>query len=160
MNYGLLLGSPSNVFFFQLAFISWMVTLGSCLICQIISFILPPNENGCDTLEQRWEILRHYFENHGNVAKMQQNHLFGWSWFWSWWVCKQAKLRIWGTETRWHRWTIICWVLSKISVTPTIFVKPLLKYSCTQSIGYCMASWAAIWMKLFPIINRKDYTFK
>ena len=21
------------------------------------------------TLEQRWEILRHYFENHGNVAK-------------------------------------------------------------------------------------------
>ena len=21
------------------------------------------------TLKQRWEILRHYFENHGNVAK-------------------------------------------------------------------------------------------
>ena len=21
------------------------------------------------TLEQRWEILRHYFENHGNVAE-------------------------------------------------------------------------------------------
>ena len=44
----------------------------------------------------------------------------------------------------WHRWTIICGVPSKISVTPTshrqltlyrtIFVKPLVKYSCTQSI--------------------------
>ena len=44
----------------------------------------------------------------------------------------------------WHRWTIICVMLSKISVTPTsqrqltlkktIFVKPFVKYSCTQSI--------------------------
>ena len=34
-------------FFFQLVFISWMVTLSSCLIWQIISFILPPNEYGC-----------------------------------------------------------------------------------------------------------------
>ena len=41
-----------------------MVTLSSCLICQIISFILPPNEYAnmvVYTLEQRWEILRHYF---------------------------------------------------------------------------------------------------
>ena len=34
-------------FFFQLVLISWMITLSSCLIWQIISFILPPNENGC-----------------------------------------------------------------------------------------------------------------
>ena len=33
--------------FFQLVLISWMVTLCSCLIWQIISFILPPNEYGC-----------------------------------------------------------------------------------------------------------------
>ena len=30
----------------------------------------------------------------------------------------------------------------------------------TDPIGYCMAVEAAIWMKLFSIINRKDYTFK
>ena len=34
-------------FFFQLVLISWMATLSSCLIWQIISFILPPNEYGC-----------------------------------------------------------------------------------------------------------------
>ena len=34
-------------FFFQQVLISWMVTLSSCLIRQIISFILPPNEYGC-----------------------------------------------------------------------------------------------------------------
>ena len=39
------------------------------------------------TLEQRWEILRHYFEKF-----WQKNHLFRWSSFWSWRVCKQAKL--------------------------------------------------------------------
>ena len=33
--------------FFQLVLISWMVTLISCLIWQIISFILPLNEYGC-----------------------------------------------------------------------------------------------------------------
>ena len=33
--------------FFQLVLISWMVTLSSCMIWQIISFILPPNEYGC-----------------------------------------------------------------------------------------------------------------
>ena len=35
------------MFFFQLVLISWMVTLSSCLIWQIISFTLPPNEYGC-----------------------------------------------------------------------------------------------------------------
>ena len=34
-------------FFFQLVFISWMVTLSSCLIWQIISFSLSSNEYGC-----------------------------------------------------------------------------------------------------------------
>ena len=34
-------------FIFQLGLISWMVTLSSCLIWQIISFILPPNEYAC-----------------------------------------------------------------------------------------------------------------
>ena len=34
-------------FFFQLVLISLMVTLSLCLISQIISFILPPNEYGC-----------------------------------------------------------------------------------------------------------------
>ena len=34
-------------FFVQLVFISWMVTLSSCLIWQIISFILPLNKYGC-----------------------------------------------------------------------------------------------------------------
>ena len=33
--------------FFQLVLISWIVTLSSCLIQQIISFILPPNKYGC-----------------------------------------------------------------------------------------------------------------
>ena len=32
----------------------------------IISFIFPQNGNA---LEQRWEILRNYFENHGDVAE-------------------------------------------------------------------------------------------
>ena len=51
-------GSQSNVFFFQLVPIWWMVTLSSCLISQRISFILPPNE--------------------------KKNHLFRWSSFWPW----------------------------------------------------------------------------
>ena len=49
-----------------------MVILSSCLIRPIIKFILPLNEYGCvyastsSTLEQRCEILRRFFENHGN----------------------------------------------------------------------------------------------
>ena len=56
-------------FFFQQVLFSWMVTLSSCLIWQIIGFILSPNEYGFDTLEQHWEILRHYYKNHGNVCE-------------------------------------------------------------------------------------------
>ena len=44
--YFFVLGPPSN-FFLQLVLISWMITLSSCLIWQIISSILPQNEYGC-----------------------------------------------------------------------------------------------------------------
>ena len=54
-------------FFFQLVFISCMVTLSSCLIWQIISFILPPNEYGC---VYAWTML-------GNTATL----------FWKSWEC-------------------------------------------------------------------------
>ena len=71
--------------------------LSSCLIWQIISFILPPNEYGCVyawiTLESGPAI---------DLQKMpilaKKNHLFRWSSFWSWLVCKQANCGIWGTE--------------------------------------------------------------
>ena len=52
--------------------ISWMVTLSSSLIWQIISFNLPLNECG--------------------LCIRLKNHLFRWSSFWSWRVSKQAKL--------------------------------------------------------------------
>ena len=62
-----------------------MVTLRSYLIWQIISFLLPPNENGC---VYAWTTL-------GNIATLRfwqkKNHLFRWSAF-SLRVCKQTKL--------------------------------------------------------------------
>ena len=143
------------------------------------------------TLKQRWEILRHYFENHGNVlakkiifsdevlfflggyVNKQICHVWGtehphayfekhpkrvtvWCGFWSRVIIRpfffeneqflfttlhatQPKLHsmfsalflkislsaaelmsfshLWAAI--WHRWSIICWVPSKISVTPT-----------------------------------------
>ena len=54
-------------FFFQLVFISWTVTLTSCLICKIIRLA-------------------------EDVDFGKNNHFFRWSSFWSWRVCKQAKL--------------------------------------------------------------------
>ena len=73
----------------------------------------------------------------------------------------------------WHRWTFICGVSSKISVTstsqdnireaigeiPLHTIDNVLK-NWTDYVVYCMVSRAAIWMKLFSIINRKDCTFK
>ena len=53
-----------------------------------VRFILPPNEYGC---VYAWTTL-------GNIAKLlftilaNKNHLFRWSSFWFWWVCKQSKL--------------------------------------------------------------------
>ena len=70
--------------------ISWMVTHSSCLIWQIFSFILPPNEYGC---VYAWTMLES-----GSVIFLQKmqilekNHLLRWRSFWSWRVCKQAKL--------------------------------------------------------------------
>ena len=68
--------------------ISWLVTLSSCLIWQIISFILPPNEYGC---VYAWKTLRS-----GPTIGLQKmpilaNHLFRWSSSWQ-------NCRIWGTE--------------------------------------------------------------
>ena len=69
-----------------------MVTLSLCLIWQIISFILPPNESGC---VYAWTTL-------GNIATdwltedadfgKKKNHLLRWSSFWSWRLRIQAKL--------------------------------------------------------------------
>ena len=46
------------------------------------------------TLEQRWEILRHYSDRstYRRCRFWQNSHLFRWSSFWSWRVCKRAKL--------------------------------------------------------------------
>ena len=75
-------------FSFQLVLISWMVTLSSCLIWQIISFILSPNEFGCVYASLSGPAI--------DLQKMpilpKKNHLFRWSQFWYWRVCKQAKL--------------------------------------------------------------------
>ena len=75
-----------------------MVTLSSYLIWQIISFILPPNKYGC---VYAWTTL-----GSGPAIDLQKmpilakkNHLFRWSSFWSWRVCKQAKLSQLGTES-------------------------------------------------------------
>ena len=42
------------------------------------------------TLEQRWEILPQI--DLQKMTILAKNNLFRWSSFWSWWVCKQAKL--------------------------------------------------------------------
>ena len=63
----------------------------TCLIWQIISFILPSYEYGC---LYAWTTL-----GSGPAIDLQKmpilkkkNHLFRWSSFWTWRVCKQAKL--------------------------------------------------------------------
>ena len=87
----LVIGQPSNVFLFQLVFISGMVTLSSCLIWQIISFILPPNEYGC---LYAWTTLGSGLAI--DLQKMpilqKKNYLFRWNSFWSGRVCKHTKL--------------------------------------------------------------------
>ena len=91
----IVLEQTSNVFFFQPVIFSWMVTLSSSLIWQIISFNLPPNEYNC---VYAWTTL-----GSGpaiDLQKMpilaQKKHLFRWSSFWSWRLCKQAKLSLLG----------------------------------------------------------------
>ena len=70
---------------------SWMATLSSCLIWQKISFILQPNEYDC---VYAWAMLEG-----GPMIDLQKmpilakkNHLFRWSSFWPWRLCKQPKL--------------------------------------------------------------------
>ena len=79
----LMLGQLSNVCFFQLVLISWMVTLSSCLIWHIINFILPPNEYG-------W--ISGSAIDIQKMSILAKNHLFRSSSFWFWRVCKQIKL--------------------------------------------------------------------
>ena len=69
-----------------------MVTLSSCLIWQIISFILPANEYGC---VYAWIRL-----GKGHAIDLEKMPILAkkkiiiirWSLFWSWRVCKQANL--------------------------------------------------------------------
>ena len=70
-------------FLFQL-----VLKLNSCLIWQIISFILPPNEYGCVYASLSGSAI----DFHKMPILAKKNHLFGWSSFWYWRVCKQAKL--------------------------------------------------------------------
>ena len=220
-----------------------MVTLSSCLIGYMINLSFRRTNMVVYTLEQRWEVsLRSTYRRCRFWQK--KYHFFRWNSFWSWRLCKQAKLSHLGhrkparihwkpdapktshclvrilvqkhnwaiffenkqgeavtvngdhfclqklkrrilatfgfnrtalsaTQPKlhsmfyalflkitlsaaelmsfghlgaaiWHLWTIIYGVPSKTSVTPTsqrqlklqrtIFVKPLVKYSCTQSI--------------------------
>ena len=69
-----ILGPPSNIFF-HLMLISWMITLSSWMITHAHAWLVLSFrwKNMVDyTLEQRWEIWWHYFENHGNVAECVQ----------------------------------------------------------------------------------------
>ena len=86
-----LYGPPSNVFFFQLVLILWMVTLKSYLIWKILSFILRPNKYGC---VYAWTTLRNIATDRlaEDADFGKKNHLFRWSSIWSWQVCKQVIL--------------------------------------------------------------------
>ena len=77
--------------------ISWVVTLSSCLIWQIISFILPPNAYSCVyTWTKLGNIETDRLTEDAHFGK--RSHLFRWSSLWSWRVCKPAKL-----SHLWHR---------------------------------------------------------
>ena len=94
-----------------------MVTLSSCLIWQIISCILPPNEYGCIyawttlgggpaidyviisliSLPNEYGCVYALLSEPAiDLQKMpilaKKNNLFRWSSFWYWRVCKQSKL--------------------------------------------------------------------
>ena len=70
-----------------------MATLNSCLIWQIIIFMLPPNEYGC---VYAWTTLGSgpAIDLHKMAILAKKNHRFRCSSFWSWRVCKQAIARI------------------------------------------------------------------
>ena len=99
--------------FFQLVLISWMVTLCSCLIWQIISFILPSNEYGC---VYAWTTLTTFAIALQKMPILAKKKI-RWSSFWSWRVCKQTKLSHLGHRKPAHiHWkadahkTSHCWV--------------------------------------------------
>ena len=67
-----------------------MVTLSSCLIWQIITFILPPNEYG---FVYAWTTLGSGLAIDADFGKKKKKeHHFRWSSSWSWRVCKQVNL--------------------------------------------------------------------
>ena len=127
-----------------------MVTLSSCLIWEIISFILPPNEYGCVhawiTLGSGLAIDVQKMPITDNVIvigpcrrnfgspKLKRRILatFGFnrtatqpklhSVFWALFLKIALSELIYFVHLAaaiWHRWSIICGVPSKISVTPT-----------------------------------------
>ena len=72
-----------GVFFFQLVLILWIVIHSSCLIWQIISFILPPNEYDC---VYAWITLGSGLAidlQKMPILTQKKNHLFRRSSFWS-----------------------------------------------------------------------------
>ena len=71
---------------------SWIVTLSSCLMWQIIIFI-PSAERICLCIRlNNAEIVGMRSTYRRCRFWQKKNHLFRWSSVWSWQVCKQAKL--------------------------------------------------------------------
>ena len=141
----LILSPPPSTFFFQLVLISWMVTVSSYLIWQIISFILPPYEYGC---VYAWTMLGSGpaidLQKITILAKKKIKIIFSDKVHFDFggYVNKQNCL-IWGTENPLkNRRTQM-----KSKIVPIMYATA------------CPAE-AAIWMKLFSIINRKDCIFK
>ena len=120
-------------FFFQLVLIPWLVRLSSCLIWQIICFILPPNEyakRARDRLTEdadfgKTKVISSdeaYFDLGGYVAK-QNYHIWGtenphtyiekpmhpqwvtvWCRFWSRDIIGPFFLRKWSRRGRYSKW--------------------------------------------------------
>ena len=111
----IVLGSLSNIFLFQQVLISRMVTLSSYLICQIIRFILPPNEYGCV-----------YASLSGPAIDLQKMPILAKKIMY----VKKKNCSIWGTENR-HayieksthpkRVTVWCGFLSRGIIGPFFF---------------------------------------
>ena len=173
-------------FFFHLVLISWMVTISSCLIWQIRLVLSFRRTNMVVyTLEQRLEILRYIDLQKMPILAKKKHHLFKWSSFWSWRLCKQEKwphlghrksarihwkadapktsqclvrilvqkhtfLRKWSKRGRYIKWGSLSGRVERI------FVHKNWRGGYWQHL----VSKAAIWVKLYSVINRKDCTFK
>ena len=106
--------------FFQLVLISWMVTLSSCPIWQIICFILPSNEYGC---VYAWKTL-------GNIARLLLPILADEAHFDLGGYVNKQNCRIWGTENphayiekpmHTKRVTVWCEFWSRVIIRPFFF---------------------------------------